>query len=101
MNGYPSEKIAALSREAEAHDQEAIAEIENAQLADRDGGKFITPIEASQIRMRVLKSAILDHEAASIAERAHPASDPLSATNSHPALRAVALRADSKTLTTW
>ena len=90
MNGYPSEKIAALSREAEAHDHEAIAEIENAQHADSDGGKFITPIEASRIRVRVLKSAILDHEAASIAERTRPASDPLSATNAHAAPRVVA-----------
>ena len=68
MNEQPTTKIRAIAREAEAHDREAIAEMEAAQQPDSEGGPLITPREASRIRTRVLKSAVLDNEAATLAE---------------------------------
>jgi hypothetical protein len=69
MNELPPTKIAAIAREAEAHDHEAISEIDAAQKPCSDGGHLITPVEATRIRMRVLKSAVLDSEAASLADQ--------------------------------
>ena len=69
MNEIPPKKIVAIAREAETHDHEAIAEIDAAQCPRSDGGKLITPVEATRIRMRVLKSAMLDSEAASLADK--------------------------------
>ena len=68
MNDPQPKKIGAIAREAEAHDHEAIAEMDNAQRPDSDGGAHITPREAARIRMRVLKSAVLDNEAATLAD---------------------------------
>jgi hypothetical protein len=68
MNAIPPKKIAAIAREAESHDHEAIAEIDAAQCPRSEGGQLITPLEATRIRMRVLKSAVLDSEAASLAD---------------------------------
>ena len=70
----PTRKIRALAREAEAHDQEAIAEMEAAQQPDSECGTLITPREASRIRTRVLRSAVLDNEAATLAEPREPTS---------------------------
>ena len=69
MNEQPSPPVGKLAREAEAHDREAIAEIESAQCPRSDGGELITPREAVRIRMHVLKSAVLDNEAATLADR--------------------------------
>lgn len=68
MNETPSANLAAIAREAESHDHEAIAEIEAAQHPASEAGHLITPVEASRIRVRVLKSALLDNEAAVLAE---------------------------------
>jgi hypothetical protein len=68
MNEPQPKKIGAIAREAEAHDHEAIAEMDTAQRPDSDGGEHITPREAARIRMRVLKSAVLDNEAATLAD---------------------------------
>jgi len=42
--------------------------MDTAQRSDSDGGEYITPREAARIRMRVLKSAVLDNEAATLAD---------------------------------
>ena len=68
MKEDSAKKIGAIAREAESHDHEAIAEMEAAQCPRSDGGEFITRTEATRIRMRVLKSALLDNEAAALAE---------------------------------
>ena len=68
MNDPQPRQIGAIAREAEAHDHEAIAELDHAQSPESEGGAHITAREAARIRMRVLKSAVLDHEAATLAE---------------------------------
>jgi hypothetical protein len=68
MNEEPIPPVSKIAREAEAHDREAIAEIESAQHPHSDGGAHITPRESVKIRMHVLKSAVLDNEAATLAD---------------------------------
>ena len=69
MNESHTPPLAALARAAEAHDREAMAEIEAAQGPKSEGGELITPREASRIRLHVLKSALLDNDAATLADR--------------------------------
>jgi hypothetical protein len=75
MNEPTSPPVSRLAREAEIHDREAIAEIEAAQHPTSEGGPHITPREAVRIRLHVLKSAVLDNEAANLAESASPFPD--------------------------